>query len=115
VERDNLNQMMGIAGNFANFKEVGYMIDWRSMLQTNNVPLLSEDDYMKIKGEYEQKEQEAMQGPEQSQSPRDHGGVQESGNVNQLIEALNEHGRMPLILSETEIKRLTNRKPYDIR
>lgn len=57
-DRDNLKTILGIAQGLESFKNVGFQIDWESLLTINNIPLLTEEE-----GESKRKksEEEAME------------------------------------------------------
>lgn len=62
-DRDNLATMLGAAQSMESFKAAGYRIDWETLFETNNIPLLSESDANAIKAKNEEEslaKQESM-------------------------------------------------------
>lgn len=54
TDRNNLTTLLGVAQNMDSFKNAGYRIDWETLLETNNIPLLSEADGDAIKKKQEE-------------------------------------------------------------
>lgn len=53
MDRENLNTILGIAQGMEAFKDIGFRIDWESLLTVNSIPLISkaEADSIKKKAE----------------------------------------------------------------
>lgn len=63
LDRDNLTALLAVAQGMEAFKEVGYRIDWESLLSVNNIPLVSQEDADATKKKQEEqalKKQEDM-------------------------------------------------------
>ena len=52
-EREFLIKLFGISGNSSTFQDALMMIDWRTLAELNNVPVLSEEDADKLKKEHQ--------------------------------------------------------------
>lgn len=65
TDRTNLTTLLGVSQQMESFKDIGYRIDWESLLTVNNIPLKSQEeaDAHKQKAEQEAlKKQEDMLG-----------------------------------------------------
>ncbi len=75
TDRQNLTTMLGISQNMESFKDVGYQIDWESLLTINNIPLIPKEEAESLRKQKEEenlKRQEdtlAVQSKFQSPSP----------------------------------------------
>lgn len=60
TERDMLMALIGVAGNSPAAQELFYMVDWRILLETSNIPALSKDDAKKLKDQMAKEAEEKM-------------------------------------------------------
>ena len=63
TDRTNLNTLLGVSQQMESFKDIGYRIDWESLLTVNNIPLKSQeeaDEHKKKVEEENLKKQENM-------------------------------------------------------
>lgn len=60
AERELLMQLIGVAGNSPAAMEMFYMVDWRTLLETSNIPALDESDVKELKDELDKAAEEKM-------------------------------------------------------
>ena len=72
-DRDNLKTILGVAQNMESFKNVGFQIDWESLLTVNNIPLLTEiqaeQKKKKLQEEAMEKQKETLDLQSQYETP----------------------------------------------
>ena len=44
IDRENLTTLFGVSQSMTSFQDIGYRIDWDTILTTNNIPLISETE-----------------------------------------------------------------------